>query len=154
MEPGFPIGTWHGSGRRSTVLLRFVKARYLTTCSQPHLLRIYTRHDNTSSACLCRMGHHNSRSYLRPMATKNTGSTRMPPDIKAQLVRWHNPSGSNIDASDVGFWRYDHDWTHVLYTRRDGLGDPYRGRTIAIPYSNLHHPIWHNFLSCIRSAYV
>ncbi|KAJ6738618.1 CYCLIC NUCLEOTIDE-GATED ION CHANNEL 2-LIKE [Salix koriyanagi] len=24
MEPGFPIGTWHGSGRRSTVLLRFV----------------------------------------------------------------------------------------------------------------------------------
>ena len=37
-------------------------------------------------------------------------------------------SGSNIVASDVCLWRCGHDWTHVLYTRCDRLGDPYRGR--------------------------
>lgn len=62
-------------------------------------------------------------------------------------------SGSNIVASDVCLWRCGHDWTHVLYTRRDRLGDPYRGRITAIPYSNLHHSICHSFLSCMTSAY-
>jgi hypothetical protein len=79
------------------------------------------------------------------MITKTTGSTPMPQISKPNSYDGTCLSGSNIDASDVCLWRCGH-------TRRDGLGDPYRGRTTAIPYSNLHHPIWHSFLSCMRSA--